>query len=90
MKFENLPENLLEKIEKKIRDYNLNAKLSNLIKMITKEDLKRGKNLKLIQQEIFVKMKNYPAFLFLIKTNYNKLIGLFVDSKYENTKGMKC
>ena len=48
MKFENLPENLLEQIEKKIRDYNLNAKLSNLIKMITKEDLKRGKNLKLI------------------------------------------
>ena len=46
MKFENLPENLLEQIEKKIRDYNLNAKLSNLIKMITKEDLKRGKNLK--------------------------------------------
>ena len=30
-------------------------------------------------------MKDYPAFLFLIKTDYDKLIGVFVDSKYEDT-----
>ena len=34
-------------------------------------------------------MENYPAFLFLIKTNYDKLIATFVHSKFENTKGMK-
>ena len=34
-------------------------------------------------------MKNYPAFLLLIKTNYDKFIATFVDSKFENTEGMK-
>jgi len=34
-------------------------------------------------------MENYPGFLFLIKTNYDKLIAIFVDSKFENTNGME-
>ena len=34
-------------------------------------------------------MKDYPAFLFLIKTNLNKMIGIFIDEKYESTKEMK-
>ena len=34
-------------------------------------------------------MENYPAFLFLIKTNFDKLIATFVHSKFENTKGME-
>ena len=34
-------------------------------------------------------MENYPAFLFLIKTHFDKLIATFVHSKYENTKGME-
>jgi len=34
-------------------------------------------------------MKNYPAFLLLIKTDEDKFIATFVDSKFENTKGMK-
>ena len=46
--FENLPENLLDQILDKIKEKDENAKLSNLIKMITKEDLKKGKNLKQI------------------------------------------
>ena len=57
--------------------------------MITKEDLEKGKNLKQIQEEIFVKMKDYPAYLFLIKTDSNKFMGLFVHSKFEKTKGME-
>ena len=35
---------------------------------------------------MYNKMKDYPAFLILIKTNFDKLIALFVDSKFENTK----
>ena len=31
-------------------------------------------------------MENYPAFLFLIKTNFDKLIATFVHSKFENTE----
>ena len=46
--FENLPENLLDQILDKIKEKDENAKLSNLIKMITKEDLEKGKNLKQI------------------------------------------
>ena len=38
---------------------------------------------------MYDQMKDFPAFLFLIKTNFNKLIGTFVHSKFENTKGMK-
>ena len=33
-------------------------------------------------------MKHFPAFLLLIKTNFDKLIALFVDSKFECTKDM--
>jgi len=31
-------------------------------------------------------MKDYQAFLLLIKTNFNKLIATFVHSKFENTE----
>ena len=34
-------------------------------------------------------MKDYRAFLFFIKTNFDKFIGYFVHSKYENTEEMK-
>ena len=34
-------------------------------------------------------MQDYPAFLVLIKTNYDKLIGMFVDSKYEDLREME-
>ena len=34
-------------------------------------------------------MKDYPAFLVLIKTNFDKLIATFVDSKFESTNEMK-
>jgi hypothetical protein len=33
-------------------------------------------------------LKDYPAFLFLIKSDFNKFIGVFVDSKYESTEKM--
>ena len=33
-------------------------------------------------------MKNYPAFLLLIKSEKDNLIATFVDSKFENTEGM--
>ena len=34
-------------------------------------------------------MKEYPAFLILIKTNFDKFIATFIHSKYESTNGMK-
>ena len=33
-------------------------------------------------------MKQFPAFLILMKTNYDKFIARFVDTKFESTKGM--
>ena len=33
-------------------------------------------------------MKQFPAFLILIKTNFGKFIARFVDTKFESTKGM--
>ena len=39
---ENLPENLLDQILEKIKEHHKNAKLSDLIKILTKEDLKGG------------------------------------------------
>ncbi len=33
-------------------------------------------------------MKQFPAFLILIKTNFGKFIAKFVDAKFESTKGM--
>ena len=35
-------------------------------------------------------MKPFSAFLVIIKTNFGKIIGWFVDSKFESTRGMKC
>jgi hypothetical protein len=35
-------------------------------------------------------MKPYSAFLVIIKTNFGKIIGQFVESKLESTRGMKC
>ena len=57
--------------------------------MLTKVDLEKGKNLKETQKELYKKMENYPAFLFLIKTGFDKLIATFIHSKFENTEGMK-
>ena len=34
-------------------------------------------------------MKPYSAFLVIIRTNFGKIIGLFVDSKFESTRGME-
>ncbi len=34
-------------------------------------------------------MKPFPAFLVIIKTNYGRIIGTFVDSKFEITRGME-
>ena len=34
-------------------------------------------------------MEPFPAFLFIIKTNYGKIIASFVDSKLESTRGME-
>ncbi len=33
-------------------------------------------------------MKPFSAFLVIIRTNFGKIIGLFVDSKFESTRGM--
>jgi hypothetical protein len=33
-------------------------------------------------------MKPFSAFLVIIKTNFGKIIGLFVDSKFESTRDM--
>ncbi len=34
-------------------------------------------------------MKPFSAFLVIIKTYYGKIIALFVDSKFESTRGMR-
>ena len=34
-------------------------------------------------------MKEFPAFFVRIQTNFDKIIGLFIDSKYESTRDMK-
>ena len=34
-------------------------------------------------------MKQFPAFLILINTDYDKFIARFVDTKFESTKGME-
>jgi hypothetical protein len=34
-------------------------------------------------------MKPFSAFLVIIKTNFGKIIGLFVDSKFESTREMR-
>jgi hypothetical protein len=33
-------------------------------------------------------MKDFPAFLIIIKTNFGKIIAYFIDSKYESTEDM--
>ncbi len=33
-------------------------------------------------------MKPFSAFLVIIKTNFGQIIGWFVDSKFESTRGM--
>ncbi len=35
-------------------------------------------------------MKPFPAFLVIIKTNFGKIVGCLVDSKFESTRGMEC
>ena len=35
-------------------------------------------------------MKPYSAFLVIIKTIFGKIIGCFVDSKFESTRDMQC
>ena len=35
-------------------------------------------------------MKPFSAFLVIIKTNFGQIIGWFVDSKFESTRGMRC
>ncbi len=42
------------------------------------------------KQFLCKKMKKFSAFLVIIRTNFGKIIGLFVDSKFESTRGMKC
>ena len=34
-------------------------------------------------------MKSFSAFFVIIKTNFGKIIGWFVDSKFESTRGME-
>ena len=34
-------------------------------------------------------MKPFTAFLVIIKTNYGRIIGTFVDSKFLSTRGME-
>ena len=34
-------------------------------------------------------MKPFYAFLVIIRTNFGKIIGQFVESKFESTRGMK-
>ena len=31
-------------------------------------------------------MKEFPAFLIIIKTSFGKIIAYFIDSKYESTR----
>ena len=33
-------------------------------------------------------MKEFPAFLIIIKTNFGKIFAQFIDSKYESTRDM--
>ena len=42
-----------------------------------------------IQKVLYKKMKEFPAFFVLIKTNFDKTIALFVDSKFESTRDME-
>ncbi len=35
-------------------------------------------------------MQPFPAFFVIIKTHLGKVIGCFVDSKFESTRGMEC
>ena len=34
-------------------------------------------------------MEEFPAFFVLVKTDFNKTIALFVDSKYESTRDIE-
>ena len=34
-------------------------------------------------------MKPFSAFFVIIKTNFGQIIGWFVDSKFESTRGMR-
>ena len=34
-------------------------------------------------------MKPFSAFLVVIKANFGKIIGCFIDSKFESTRGME-
>ena len=34
-------------------------------------------------------MKQFSAFLVIIKTNFGKIIAEFVDSKFESTRGLR-
>ena len=42
-----------------------------------------------IQEKLYELMEPFPAFLVIIKTNFGKIIGWFVDSKLESTNGMR-
>ncbi len=43
-----------------------------------------------IQEKLYQLMDPFPAFLVIIKTNFGKIIGQFVDSKFESTRDMRC
>ncbi len=34
-------------------------------------------------------MKEFPAFLYVVRTNYGKVLASFVDSKFESTREME-
>ncbi len=34
-------------------------------------------------------MKDFPAFFVLVKTNFDKIIGSFIDSKFESTRNIE-
>ena len=34
-------------------------------------------------------MKEFPAFLIIVKTNFDKVIAQFIDSKFESTRDME-
>ena len=34
-------------------------------------------------------MKPFSAFLVIIRTNFDKIIGCFIDSKFESTRDME-
>ena len=50
-------------------------------------DLKSG-NLIEVQEKLYESMKDFSAFLILLKTNFGKVVAYFYETKFESTRDM--